>query len=122
MIIKMEKIFLLLSLNFLLLRVNTIECGNNEISNCKECNLEDKEFFSCKTCEEGYFPVLENLYCLPCNDSLYGQIGCKSECDGSNFAKSGFAYCEECKEGYYNVEGICKECRSANPFCEKRYI
>ena len=82
----MEKIFLILLLNFLSLKVNTIQCGNNEISNCKECNLTDKEFNSCKTCEEGYFPVLENLYCLPCNDSLYGQIGCKSECDGSNFA------------------------------------
>ena len=115
----MEKIFEIFLLSFLILKVNTIECGNNQIANCKECNLEDKEFNSCKTCEEGYFPILENLFCLPCNDSLYGQIGCKGECDGSNFAKSSFPYCKECKDGYYKVEGICEECRSVNPFCEK---
>ena len=114
----MEKIFVILLLSFLILKVNTIECGNNQIANCKECNSENEEYNTCKTCEGGYFPILDNLFCLPCNDSLYGQIGWNGECDGSNFARSGFVYCNECKDGYYNVEGICKECRSVNPFCE----
>ena len=68
-------------------------------------------------CESEHFPILENLLCLPCNDSYYGQIGCKGECDSSDFSNSGFAYCQKCKEGYYNIEGICHPCNEGSQGC-----
>ena len=48
--------------------------------------------------------------CIRCDDSIYGQIGCKGECDSEDYFNLGFVYCKECKEGYYNLEGICKNC------------
>ena len=111
-------IFVLLSLIMIISIVNnsSLKCGEEEIINCKVCNDED-DFNSCGVCEKEHFPLLENKLCFPCNDSLYGQIGCKGECNSSDYSNSGFAYCQECKEGFYNLEGICHKCSQGSPGC-----
>ena len=113
---KINLIILTLFLNLFFIKANTIECGKEKINNCKECGQrEDSD--RCGKCQEEYFPLLENLYCFACNDSLYGQVGCKGDCDSSYYSISGFAYCEKCKEGYYNLEGICYPCERGSRGC-----
>ena len=111
-------ILILKSLLFIsfFIKKNSLQCGETLINNCKECG-KGEEINSCRICESGYFPLLENLFCLPCDDSLYGQEGCKGECDSSNFSSSGFVTCQECKEGYYNLEGKCLRCNFESPGC-----
>ena len=109
-------IIFLLILKLSMIKANSIKCGDKEIDNCKVCG-QGEESESCATCEVEHFPVLDNLLCFACDDSIYGQVGCKGECDSSEYSKSGFAYCQECKEGYYNLEGICYKCEIGSPGC-----
>ena len=109
-------IFKSLLLISLFIKQNSLQCGETFIDNCKECG-KGEEFNSCGICEPGYFPLLENLFCFPCDDLQYGQEGCKGECDGSNFYSSGFVTCIECKEGYYNSEGKCLRCDFESSGC-----
>ena len=87
--------------------VNSIQCGDNQIENCKQCG-EEEESDTCKICQDHYFPLLENLICGACNDPIYSQTGCKTEC------VSILNHCEDCKEGYDNSNGLCIE-----PDCKK---
>ena len=111
-------IFFYLLLSFSILKANIMNCGEEQINNCKECGKEE-ESNSCAICELKHFPLLENLFCIPCDDKIYGQVGCEGECDSSDYSNSGYAYCQACKEGYYNLDGLCQECGRSSPGCIK---
>ena len=93
-------------------------CGDEEIKNCKTCGKFD-DLDSCGTCEDSYFLVMDNLLCLPCNDTLYGQVGCKGNCDASDYKTTSHALCDECKEGYYSINGFCISCDMGSPGCKE---
>ena len=95
-------------------------CDGKTINHCTKCNSGENSD-GCAICENKYFPFFNNLLCLPCNDSIYGQIGCEGNCDGSNYVKTRNAFCEEggCKEGFYNLNGICRNCSEGSPGCLK---
>ena len=107
---------LLLIFNVLFVRGNILKCGDRQIQNCRECS-QTENLDSCSICEDEHFSLLENLFCIPCNDSIFGQVGCKGECDSKDYALSGFVYCKECKEGFFNLEGICHPCDTESPGC-----
>ena len=67
------------------------------------------------------FITLANLFCLPCNDPIYGNVGCIGNCDGSNYLKDRNIMCNEndCAEGLYNLNGICFNCTDGLPNCKK---
>ena len=96
--------------------VNTIKCGDNEIDNCKTCGSGNQSN-SCGICDDEYFPLLENKYCIKCDDPLYGQVGCKGACDGSDYINTESVNCQQCKEGYYNDNGKCLECNDYSEGC-----
>ena len=101
----MKYTFLLLLLlsNFAFISDSESKCDDNIISHCSKCNTgEDSD--TCATCDDKYFPFLSDLICLPCNDSLYGQIGCAGKCDGSDFMNDHFVSCEKgtCKKRIQN--------------------
>ena len=77
---KLTLILFSLMFNLSSLRQETKKCGEEQIENCKICG-QGNESNSWNECEAAHFLLLENLLCLPCNDSLYVQVGCKGECD-----------------------------------------
>ena len=113
---KFSLIFLSLILNQLLVYSISKSCGEEEITNCKECGVAENSN-SCGICEDNHFPLLDNLLCFPCDDPIYGQAGCKGQCDSSKYSSSGFVYCQNCKDGYYNLEDLCHSCDSGSPGC-----
>ena len=118
----MKSPFLLILLlsNLAFISDSESKCDDNLISHCSKCSTgEDSD--TCATCDDKYFPFLSNLICLPCNDSLYGQIGCAGKCDGSDFMNDHFVSCEKgtCKEGFYDLNGICTNCSMGSPGCKK---
>ena len=62
-----------------------------------------------------------NYICLPCNDSTYGQIGCKGNCEPVNIKLSRYPYCEKdgCLEGFFYREGFCENCSEYLSNCAK---
>ena len=110
-------IVLIYALNLLFVGSEILTCGEEQINNCKECG-KDLQSNSCATCEVEHFPLLENLLCIPCDDPIYGQVGCKGECDSSKYSQTGFATCQNCKDGYYNLEGLCYSCNVGSPGCK----
>jgi hypothetical protein len=62
------------------------------------------------------------MFCIPCDDKDYGQVGCGGNCDASKYENDRFVYCERnrCKEGYDELEGICLKCGDFEaPGCKK---
>ena len=118
---KMKAVFLLvLFLSNLIFRSSSeVECDGTIIEHCSKCSTGD-DSDACATCDDYYFPFLSDLYCLPCNDSIYGQTGCKGKCNGTNYIDTRFAFCEKesCAEGYYNLNGICTNCSIGSPHCK----
>ena len=118
------KFNLLLLISLLLVNVskeNSVQCDGETIDKCTKCNSGDNSD-SCAACEDKTFLFFHNLVCLPCNNSLYGQIGCGGKCNGTNFTKYGKIECEEggCIDGYYRTEfGYCNNCSSRSPHCSK---
>ena len=112
--------FFILALAFTLIFINSEakQCGDEQINNCKTCG-KFEGFDSCETCEDNYFLVMDNLLCLPCNDPLYGQSGCKGNCDASDYKTTSYAFCDECIDGYYSLEGLCNTCDKGSPGCKK---
>ena len=111
---------ILLFLSNLIFKSNSdVECDGTVIEHCSKCSTGD-DSDACATCEDYYFPFLSDLYCLPCNDSIYGQAGCKGKCNGTNYITTRFAFCESggCAEGYYNLNGICTNCSIGSPNCK----
>ena len=104
----------------LLIQIIIINCFFNTIPNCVSF---DNNTNSCAKCDDNYFPLFHNLFCIPCDDQDYGQIGCDGNCDGSNFENDRFAICEEngCKEGFYYLGGKCINCTEGSQGCKKCY-
>ena len=89
----------------LIIKVNNLQCGDENIEHCAECNTKtDKN--SCKRCEKNYFLFFDNSLCVPCNDNEYRQFG--------NFQCNGV-----CEEGYYNLNNICRPCSDGIENCGK---
>ena len=109
-----------LNLLILFIELLNIICSAHTIQNCKTF---DQNTNICEKCEDKYFPFYHNLFCIPCDDKDYGQIGCGGNCDGSRFENHGFAYCNknECKEGFYYMEGLCLNCSLSSPGCKNCY-
>ena len=112
-------IILSLAINLFLVKGAPLKCGEESIDNCKSCGKFDEIYDSCGTCQDAHFPLMENLLCIPCNNTLYGQVGCKGNCDGSDYSTTSFAFCDECIDGYYSLEGICETCEIGSPGCKK---
>ena len=111
-------LILVLSISLIFLNSEAKQCGDEQINNCKTCGKLEG-FDICETCEDNYFLVMDNLLCLACNDSLYGQVGCKGNCDASDYKTTSHVLCDECKEGYYKVNGICTSCNMGSPGCKE---
>ena len=106
---------------FLSTLIINVKCFSHVVLNCQELDLTSN---TCAKCEDKYFPLFHNLFCLPCDDKDYGQIGCKGNCDSSGFEYNQQVYCEknECKDGYYELNGLCFDCSSIDPGCKNCYI
>ena len=117
---KVAYLLVLLVLNHYIFCGQSANCDGEIIEHCLECDPKDN-YESCLKCEENHFLFFNNLLCLPCNHSIYGQIGCEGNCDGSNYRNTRMAFCEEgkCKEGYYNLNGICFPCNDGSTACAK---
>ena len=100
-----------------------LKCGEEVIENCIKCDNEERKD-TCSLCKPNHFQFFNNLFCLPCDDEIYGQIGCGGNCDGKRYNEMGFALYEEngCKEGYYNLNGFCFNCFDGSPGCKKCII
>ena len=83
----------------LIIQIINLNCLPQIIKNCDEMDTNTN---ACAKCQDKYFPLFNNLFCIPCDDKDYGQIGCKGNCDSSKFENDRIVYCEnnECKEGY----------------------
>ena len=115
----MDKYFFLCILFFNhLLYINSLKCKNRNIEYCNKCTSGGNED-TCAQCEDTYFPLYANLYCIKCDDKIDGQIGCGGKCESSKYNKISNVLCEEngCKEGYYNLDGICIECFKDSEHC-----
>ena len=118
----MKKTLVIFSLLFVLVinETDVLKCGEEKIENCVECG-EGEASNTCAKCKDNYFLFFHNLYCVACNNAIYGQVGCAGNCDGSRFSTDRFAYCnkDDCDEGYYNLQGICFRCADGSPGCKK---
>ena len=99
-----------------ILIIRILNCLPQIINNCEQMDTNTN---TCAKCQDKYFPLFNNLFCIPCDDKIYGQVGCEGECDSSDYSNSGYAYCQACKEGYYNLDGLCQECGRSSPGCIK---
>ena len=84
-----------------------LQCNDEKIDNCiKHIEYEDKyncqkgKIKKCAQCEDKYFSFLNGFLCIPCDDPMYGQVGCERKCDGYNYNYARNIKCEVCKEGY----------------------
>ena len=113
-------LLLLLLSNLFILSNETTTCEGETIDQCTACDTgEDSD--SCSKCEPGYFPFLGNYFCIACNDSTFGQVGCIGNCDGTNFTTNKNVSCEKegCVEGFANRDGICYNCTRVISGCSK---
>ena len=112
--------FLILYCILNLLLCNSLKCGEQQIENCLQCGTGDLSN-TCIQCEDNFFPILNNLHCIACDDPLYGQVGCGGNCDATNFKNDRFVMCNknDCREGFYNLYGFCFSCEEGFPFCKK---
>ena len=116
------RIHLLLLLSLLIFESIELQCGVENIEHCQKCGT-GTEANSCETCDDKYFPFLDNVLCLPCDDSRFGDIGCGGQCNKNITYSSGTYYdykfsCENgCKEGYFNLGGKCESCRNGCGKC-----
>jgi hypothetical protein len=107
------------SLLFFLIQLLILQSFAQTIPNCEEF---DPNTNTCTKCEDKYFPLFHNMFCIPCDDKDYGQVGCGGNCDASKYENDRFVYCERnrCKEGYYELEGLCLKCGDFEaPGCKK---
>ena len=106
-------------LNFLFSNADVLKCGEEEIENCSKCGTGEKAN-TCIECKDKHFLFFHNLICLPCDHSIYGQVGCGGNCDATNYETTRNVLCNEndCKEGFYNLNGICFNCSVGLPNCK----
>ena len=108
-------LFFLIFLN----QLRNFKCSKSSIENCEEFEIINDEEF-CTKCKDKHFPFFNNLYCFPCDNELYGQIGCGGNCDSSRYKEERIVYCNpnECKEGYDYLNGLCINCTKQQPGCK----
>ena len=83
---RLTLLLLLLLMNLFFISNGAATCEGETIDQCTACDTgEDSD--SCGLCEPGYFPFLGNYFCLACNDTQFGMIGCDGNCDGTNFTR-----------------------------------
>lgn len=113
-------LILLLTIIINISKFSSLECNDQLIDHCTQCNSGDNSD-SCAKCEEKYFPFFNDLLCLPCDDAIYGQSGCKGKCDATNYIIQRNVMCElgSCKEGFYYMNGICTPFNKTSPGCSK---
>ena len=112
-------LLLIVSLSSIIIISNeSLNCNGETIDHCQQCNTGENSD-TCAKCEDKYFLFFNNLLCLPCDDPIYGQIGCDGNCDSSNYAQTRFPLCKEgkCKEGFSYINGICFKCSISSPGC-----
>ena len=111
---------LLFFFSLLIISAYNLLCGEEEIEHCIRCG-EGENSDSCEECEDKYFPFLNNVLCLPCDNPLYGMNGCGGKCDATNYNKTRNLKCEEnaCKVGFYYIEGYCIPCSKPVENCGK---
>ena len=99
------------------------KCIKFNIENCEIYAKDDEgnEINSCFKCKDKYFLFFNNLYCIPCDDPLYGQVGCDGNCDATNYFQTKNVICTEnkCKNGYYYLNGFCISCEQGSRNCQK---
>ena len=107
--------FLLILFISLLSSNISLTCDGETIDHCSKCG-EGEDSDTCEICEPNYFPFLGNHFCIPCNDSTYGQTGCQGSCDASNFTQAKNVICknETCLDGYYYLDGVCIPCNGCS--------
>ena len=105
-------------LNLIYFKSNSLKCGGEEIENCEKCGTGEKAN-TCIECKDKYFLFFNNLYCIPCNDPLYGNVGCVGSCDSTNYLKDSNIMCNECKEGFFKLNGFCLDCTYGSPGCKR---
>ena len=66
-----------------------IKCFSHTIKNCEKLD-ENKN--QCTKCKDNHFLFFHNVYCLPCDDKNYGQVGCGGNCNSSEFENDRFVY------------------------------
>ena len=105
----MKKDYILVLLFYILFS----SCKGDENDNCDKYNENGK----CLVCKPKFF-LFKNV-CYRCNDKVYGNIGCKGECDGTDYETKRNILCEEngCDDKYYNLQGICYRCDVSNENC-----
>ena len=79
----------------LLILVIEILCFNCFAHTVQNCENFDQNTNICQKCEDKHFLLYHNLFCIPCDDKDYGQVGCGGNCDGSEFENHRFAYCNK---------------------------
>jgi len=100
-----------------LTQILNLKCIVHTIKNCEK--IDKTNINRCEKCEDKHFLFYNNLFCLPCDDKYYGQIGCEGNCDSSRYENDRFVYCnDKCKEGFYSLSGICFNCTKGSPGCK----
>ena len=107
-------------LSLIICKSNALKCWEEEIDNCLQCGTGEASN-TCLKCKDKHFLFFNNMFCIPCDDPTYGQIGCGGNCDSSRYNEFRNVLCEEnaCKEGYYNLEGFCYSCSKGAGGCKK---
>ena len=116
----MKNLIICCILSLLLCKSEVKKCGDEYIEKCTKCGTGDSEN-TCVQCIDKYFLVPNGVFCLACNDSLYGQIGCEGNCDSTNLVNDRNVLCYEndCKEGFFNLNGFCTSCGMEIDNCKK---
>ena len=99
----------ILYLLILILFLKNVDSQSNIIQNC-EVYGKSADSNTCSKCKNNHFLFFHNFYCLPCDDELYGQVGCGGKCNNSHIMKNRMVDCDTCKEGYIKEKGICIPC------------
>ena len=110
--------FLIILFIHLIISIQNLTCGDEDIDHCLECGTGDR-VDSCAKCEDNYFLFLDDVLCLPCDHHIYGQAGCGGKCNKNNYEEERMVFCEEggCKQGYYYIGGICHQCSLGTDHC-----
>ena len=71
-------------LSLIICKSNALKCGEEEIDNCLQCGTGEASN-TCLKCKDKHFLFFNNMFCIPCDDPTYGQIGCGGNCDSSHY-------------------------------------
>ena len=71
---KVTILLVILLSNIILTSNSEVECNGTTTEHCSKCSTGD-DSDSCSSCDDKHFLFFNNLLCIPCNDSTYGQIG-----------------------------------------------